>query len=66
MSGLQWLKSSFSDSGGNNCVELAAPAPHTIALRESDDPATVMTTDRTALRALLRAAQTGAPAVRRS
>ncbi|MGW0536428.1 DUF397 domain-containing protein [Streptomyces sp. NPDC003032] len=51
---LHWLKSSFSEEGGNNCVEIAATAPEGIALRESDSPADVLTTDRAALGALVR------------
>lgn len=47
-----WQKSSFS-SAGNNCLELAATPDHTIHLRESDDPTTVLTTTPTRLRALL-------------
>ncbi|MFJ9374524.1 DUF397 domain-containing protein [Streptomyces sp. NPDC101455] len=48
-----WQKSSFSGNGdGDNCVELAA-APTTLHLRESDTPATLLTTTPTALAALL-------------
>ena len=32
---LTWLKSSYSDSGGGACVEVAAPHPHTIHVRDS-------------------------------
>ncbi|MEV0264291.1 DUF397 domain-containing protein [Streptomyces sp. NPDC050617] len=49
-----WLKSSFSGDGGNNCIELAATRNSGISLRESESPATAVTTNRTALRALLR------------
>lgn len=39
-----WQKSSFSGSGdGNACLELAY-TPTTLHLRESDTPATVLTT----------------------
>ncbi|MFF8974407.1 DUF397 domain-containing protein [Streptomyces sp. NPDC052016] len=39
-----WQKSSFSGGGdGSNCLELAA-TPTTLHLRESDTPATVLTT----------------------
>ncbi|MGW5694757.1 DUF397 domain-containing protein, partial [Streptomyces asiaticus] len=31
---LSWLKSSFSDAGGNNCIELATDGSG-IAIRES-------------------------------
>ncbi|MDX3669652.1 DUF397 domain-containing protein [Streptomyces europaeiscabiei] len=54
MSELSWLKSSFSGEGGNNCVEIAAPTPESIAVREGESPARVLTTDRAALRALMR------------
>ncbi|MGV9882309.1 DUF397 domain-containing protein [Streptomyces sp. NPDC003006] len=54
MSELKWRKSSFSEASGNACVEIAATAPEGIALRESDSPADVLTTDRAALGALVR------------
>ncbi|MFG2783053.1 DUF397 domain-containing protein [Streptomyces prunicolor] len=50
---LHWLKSSFSGDGGNNCVEIAATNPEGVALRESESPAHVLTTDRAALGALV-------------
>ncbi|MGY3679552.1 DUF397 domain-containing protein [Streptomyces sp. TE33382] len=53
MSGLHWVKSSFSDAGGNNCVEVAAAGADSIAIRESESPAVVMSTNRAALRALV-------------
>lgn len=31
---LTWFKSSYSDSQGSNCVEIA-PCPHTIHIRDS-------------------------------
>ncbi|MFJ1809779.1 MULTISPECIES: DUF397 domain-containing protein [unclassified Streptomyces] len=56
-----WQKSSFSggdggdgDGNGNDCVELAS-TPTTLHLRESDDPATVLTTTTTPLTHLLHA-----------
>ncbi|MGW0837484.1 DUF397 domain-containing protein [Streptomyces prunicolor] len=56
---IRWQKSSFSGSGdGNACVELAA-TPTTIHLRESDAPATALTTSPTPLTHLLRAIRTG-------
>ena len=58
MSELVWLKSSFSEAGGNNCVEVAADGDG-IAIRESTDPARTLTTDRAAFRALLRTARAG-------
>ncbi|MFE9682378.1 DUF397 domain-containing protein [Streptomyces sp. NPDC006285] len=51
---MRWRKSSFSGDGGNNCVEIAAIGPESVALRESDNPADVLTTDRAALGALVR------------
>lgn len=59
VSGLRWVKSSFSDAGGNNCVEVAAADDHGIALRESDNPGTVLTTSQSALRALVLAVKRG-------
>ncbi|WP_416982872.1 DUF397 domain-containing protein [Streptomyces sp. T028] len=48
-----WQKSSFSGSGdGNNCLELAG-TPTTLHLRESDTPATILTTTPAALHHLL-------------
>jgi hypothetical protein len=50
---VNWQKSSFSGSGdGNACVELAT-APGTVHLRESETPATLLTTTPTTLAALL-------------
>ena len=57
--GIHWQKSSFSDgSEGSTCVELAA-TPTTLHLRESDHPATVLTTTRTPLTHLLQAISNG-------
>lgn len=53
---LIWQKSSFSGGGdGDDCVELASltTSPTSIHLRESDHPATILTTTPTAVRALL-------------
>ncbi|WP_416985046.1 DUF397 domain-containing protein [Streptomyces sp. T028] len=48
-----WQKSSFSGgSDGNNCLELAS-TPTTLHLRESDTPATILTTTPVALALLL-------------
>ncbi|MFE2964620.1 DUF397 domain-containing protein [Streptomyces sp. NPDC059340] len=58
-----WQKSSFSGGGeGNDCLELAAtPAtPTTIHLRESDTPATHLTTTPTTLAHLLDGIRSGA------
>ena len=57
---LRWQKSTFSDGGnGNTCVELAA-APTTLHLRESDTPASILTTTHTPVRHLLQAIRIGA------
>ncbi|MER5752267.1 DUF397 domain-containing protein [Streptomyces sp. NPDC002088] len=58
---LRWQKSTFSGGGeGNTCVELAATlTPTTLHLRESDTPATVLTTTPTPLAHLLHAIRTG-------
>ncbi|WP_460067750.1 DUF397 domain-containing protein [Streptomyces sp. YKOK-I1] len=59
---LHWQKSSFS--GGDpdtDCLEIAAPTPATLHLRESDTPATLLTPSPTALNALLTAVR-NAPA----
>ena len=55
---LQWVKSSFSEASGNNCVEVAA-TDDGIALHESDSPAMVLRTSVSALHALLRSARAG-------
>ncbi|MCX5170593.1 DUF397 domain-containing protein [Streptomyces antibioticus] len=56
-----WQKSSFSGGGdGNNCLELAS-TPTTLHLRESDTPATVLTTTPTPLAHLLTRIRTDAP-----
>ncbi|MFJ9715935.1 DUF397 domain-containing protein [Streptomyces sp. NPDC101213] len=48
-----WQKSSFSGGGdGSNCLELAS-TPTTLHLRESDAPATVLTTTPAPLARLL-------------
>ncbi|MFE7107784.1 DUF397 domain-containing protein [Streptomyces sp. NPDC057575] len=53
MSGLRWVKSSFSDAGGNNCVEIATTEDEGIAIRESERPSIALVTSQAALRALL-------------
>ncbi|MCX4990371.1 MULTISPECIES: DUF397 domain-containing protein [unclassified Streptomyces] len=61
-----WQKSSFSGGGeGNDCVELAA-TPGTIHLRESDTPATHLSTAPGPLAQLvhhIKSGGLGAPAV---
>ncbi|MBB5119670.1 hypothetical protein AF335_27835 [Streptomyces eurocidicus] len=54
MSQLGWRKSSFSTGAENDCVEIAAAPGGLIRLRESDDPAQIITTDPVALAGLLR------------
>ncbi|MGW5449764.1 DUF397 domain-containing protein [Streptomyces asiaticus] len=58
MSARDWRKSSYS-SEGNACLYVSALDSTTIRLRESDEPETVLTTNPSALRALIRSAKTG-------
>lgn len=58
---LTWQKSSFSGEPHQNCLELAASPDGAVHLRESDDPATVLTTTRPRLAALLSRAPAMAP-----
>ncbi|MFD4558336.1 DUF397 domain-containing protein [Streptomyces sp. NPDC058469] len=60
MSQLLWQRSSYSGSGDNNCVELAA-SDTTLALRESDAPTVVLNAHRPQLAALLRHIRTTTP-----
>ncbi|AVH61379.1 MULTISPECIES: DUF397 domain-containing protein [Streptomyces] len=56
-----WQKSSFSEGGeGNTCVELTA-TPTALHLRESDDPAAILTTTPPPLAHLLHHIKTGGP-----
>jgi hypothetical protein len=51
---LTWQKSTYSGDS-SNCVHIAAPAPDTILLRESDEPEDrILTTAPSALRQLIR------------
>ena len=59
MSQLTWQKSSFSEGGSANCVEVAATLSGVRHLRESDAPETVMATGVAALRDLVRAVKAG-------
>ncbi|WMX45053.1 DUF397 domain-containing protein [Streptomyces roseicoloratus] len=34
-----WRKSSYSDGGGGDCVEVADNLPHTVPVRDSKNPA---------------------------
>ncbi|MGA4851512.1 DUF397 domain-containing protein [Streptomyces sp. G5(2025)] len=61
MSELKWLKSSFSEASGNACVEVAAMFGARLAIRESESPADVLTTDRAALEALIRSLRRRTP-----
>lgn len=52
---INWQKSSFSGTGDdNNCVEVGATST-CMQIRESDAPATVLSTTPTQLRALIAA-----------
>ena len=51
---LHWQKSSFSGGAEGNCVNVAATLDGTLRLRESDDPATVLSATPGQLAALLR------------
>ncbi|MFJ5197663.1 DUF397 domain-containing protein [Streptomyces sp. NBC_00984] len=53
VSDLHWVKSSFSDAGGNNCVEVAAVKNAGVAMRESESPGVVLVISRAALGALV-------------
>ncbi|KIZ14285.1 DUF397 domain-containing protein [Streptomyces natalensis] len=59
MSQLIWQKSSFSEPGSDQCVEVAAAPSGARHLRESDAPATVMATSAAALRGLVRSLKGG-------
>ncbi|MFI5751805.1 DUF397 domain-containing protein [Streptomyces sp. NPDC051644] len=50
---MNWTKSSFSEASGNACVEVAACSDSTVALRESDSPTVILSTNRAALHALV-------------
>lgn len=53
MSELRWQKSSFSEGGAANCVEVARDHTGTVHLRESDTPGVSLASASTALAALL-------------
>lgn len=59
MQQVNWRKSTFSGHADNNCVELAAQDGK-ISLRESDDPAAVVTTTPASLGIFIRTAKRGA------
>ncbi|MFF1676056.1 DUF397 domain-containing protein [Streptomyces sp. NPDC058256] len=48
-----WQKSTFSGDS-SNCVYVAAPAPGTLHLRESDEPDIILATTPDILRSLIR------------
>ncbi|AVZ71839.1 hypothetical protein SLUN_06175 [Streptomyces lunaelactis] len=48
-----WQHSSFCAGGGNNCVEVALAGGNGIAIRESESPADIVSTNRAALKALV-------------
>ncbi|GAA2992525.1 MULTISPECIES: DUF397 domain-containing protein [unclassified Kitasatospora] len=52
MAALNWQKSSYSSESAN-CIYLAVDPDHSVKLRESDDPDTVLTASPGALGALL-------------
>lgn len=56
---IAWQKSSYSAAGETSCVELSAPAPDALLIRESDDPNVMLSTPLTAVRALLLTIRTG-------
>ncbi|MCX4762366.1 DUF397 domain-containing protein [Streptomyces sp. NBC_01275] len=56
---LVWQKSSFSTGGEGECVELAAPSPGYLHLRESDRPQEIATPTPRALAHLLHALKAG-------
>jgi hypothetical protein len=60
MAQLTWQKSSFSEGGADTCFEVAAGPGGITYVRESDDPATVVTTTPAALGAFIRAVKAGA------
>lgn len=53
-----WQKSSYSHEGAN-CLNVAAPTPDAIKIRESDDPDIILTTTPAALGVFIRVAKTG-------
>ncbi|MGI5340195.1 DUF397 domain-containing protein [Streptomyces sp. CA-181903] len=55
-----WFKSSFSDAGGNNCIEVRVNTPD-IAIRESTDLELVIRTSPSAFHSLIRAIRAGVP-----
>ncbi|MCP3767162.1 MULTISPECIES: DUF397 domain-containing protein [Streptomyces] len=58
MSALKWIKSSYSEASGNNCVEVAWMQIG-VALRDSKRPATVFVTGRASFGALIESLRSG-------
>ncbi|MFD8200551.1 DUF397 domain-containing protein [Streptomyces sp. NPDC059701] len=58
MSALKWIKSSYSEASGNNCVEVAWTQTG-VALRDSKRPADVIAVDRASLGALIGSLRSG-------
>ncbi|WP_345594289.1 DUF397 domain-containing protein [Streptomyces marokkonensis] len=59
-SGPRWYKSSHSEEGGNNCVEVAALDDCFIGIRHSVHPATTFSIERSTFTSFIRAVQSGA------
>jgi hypothetical protein len=55
---LKWIKSSYSEASGNNCVEVA-PVRTGIAVRDSKRPANVIVTGRASFGALIESLRSG-------
>lgn len=58
MRDVRWRKSSYSEDGGNNCVEVAAVAGK-VAIRDSKRPERVLPVRRAAFHAMVSAASSG-------
>ncbi|MFJ7772589.1 DUF397 domain-containing protein [Streptomyces sp. NPDC097107] len=58
MSALKWIKSSYSEASGNNCVEVARMQTG-VALRDSKRPADVIVVGRASLSALIGSLRSG-------
>ncbi|MBT2487481.1 DUF397 domain-containing protein [Streptomyces sp. ISL-96] len=54
-----WQRSSFCAGGGNNCVEVATAGSDGVAIRESESPADIVSTNRAALTALVLGVKAG-------
>jgi hypothetical protein len=55
---LKWIKSSYSEASGNNCVEVT-PVRTGVALRDSKRPANVIVTGRASFGALVESLRSG-------